>query len=314
METKSKPFLNSGEFIVLRFSCHLILKDIFQEIFVPSLLFVTNKRIFIESTIDSKQTYSIPYQEIVEMEQAKSFDRYSFVIRALIDVSVMVDFEYVQRFISIIKTLRESSIRSHSECDYYSNLLKGKFDKVGNIQRFFVSMEKSKYFINDNLVLEFPLSYGVIRNFDILREIIEADEFIIFSIIFLIATLLNLSFNFANFGILMCGSGFILLTANGFHMIFTKTPKIKSEPSFENKDEQNEIKYYFDNFQKRIFWKTPKKTLDVVFFLFTATLLFIFCDPLIVLGISLIAMSFVERWDPFGFGSFSEIISDFFSF
>lgn len=314
MEEKSNVFLNTGELIVLKFSCHLIVNDIFQDVFVPALLYLTNKRVFIESTIDSSKVYSIPFKEIIEIERTKSLDYFSFVIRALTDVSIMVDFEHIPRFISIIKTLTESSLRSGSECDYYSHILKNKFEKAGNIQRFIQSLEDSHYFMDDKLVIDIPITHRMIRHFDILREVIEIDEFVIFAILFLISSHLNLLFHFMNFGAFICGSGFLFLVILGFHVIFSKTVKIEKDQSNVFNDEQKNIHYYIDNFQKRIFWKIPKKTLDVALFLFSGTLLFSFCDPFIVLGISLIAMSFVEKWDPFGFGSFPEIISNFFSF
>ena len=65
---------------------------------------------------------------------------------------------------------------------------------------------------------------------------------------------------------------------------------------------------------KRLLWKNPKQTLEVEFFLLSVALLFLGFDPAFVLATALFGQGFVERWNPFGFGSLWEIITNLFSF
>ncbi|KAH0789358.1 hypothetical protein GPJ56_006721 [Histomonas meleagridis] len=330
-----KGFLLADEFIILSDNtCHLIQEVVNQAIYTPSVLYLTNRRIYLEPSIEGVDNVSIYINEIIELKQSDIYDCNAIEIETNVKTSIMIsDPDKSKPFIDLVSLLTDAMKQGQVECDTLSLALQRKVLESNSLNEFFKSFNKSNVGLTKTEPRPVPLetsiidSIGQISPFFVLlikiaEELISIDESLAFSITFPVVLLFSVIFRFFNFGVWICGAIFLILAIHGLYKIFAKTPKKKEiMRSFENtnneissKDFISSFRKFIASFHKRVLWENPRQTLEVVMFLLSAGLLFASWSPLLVLGTTIVGLAYLERWNPFGFGSLSDILSNFFKF
>ena len=134
-----------------------------------------------------------------------------------------------------------------------------------------------------------------------------------FAVLITFLGIMNILVYFFGFGFLFA---FVPLTAIIVIAILQRIGRWKSVPLPDYTDAPGNIKNFMqkiDEFRHivkvRFVWGEPQITLQTCEFLLVMCLVFYFLDPFIILAISLIGLSFFERWDPFKLGSLSKLLS-----
>ena len=62
----------------------------------------------------------------------------------------------------------------------------------------------------------------------------------------------------------------------------------------------------------RLRWGNPRATADICLYFLTAMFLFMNLDPALILTLTLFTFGFLEGWNPFGFGTLSDMLRNLF--
>lgn len=324
-----KDHLASDEFVIsVDTSSHLIQGKGNQFSLTPAHLFLTNRHIFVSPTVQNIDLVTIQLAEITNMNIHEMNDCLLLTIQADDEINIFIpDPEQQHAFMEIVTKLVAALSNGQIDCDSLALSLQRRFIESESTTAFYQTVSANK----DNLVEQPPVDqldspYEMlnhinptpIRLLDVVVNLLNLGDFFVFSIFTTIVLLLSVLFYFVPFGVVVCGVTSSVITRKGFQMIFSKRPRNKKNKHHTTKNPQLQsyIKSYetfTEAFKKRILWRNPRATLETVIFLLSTATMFVFYDPAFVLMISMFGLSFVERWNPFGFGSLQEIISNLFT-
>lgn len=323
-------FLTSDEFVIIRDdSCHLIHKgETEQIVLTPATLFLTNRKVYVEPTVQPVPPASLALEQIDDIEETETNSCLCLRMNNTLTIFVP-EHEHQISFGELVTKLAAAAKREQIECDSLSLSLQRRFIEAKTLSRFYALYKANK----DNLVDEPPIDAEMdtlemlqqinaapVRVVDVLTDFIGLGEFVPFALFVTFVGILAVVFVYIPLGVFVCGLAFLAIMKHGFNLIFSKTPRkdefYKFAPQI-SRDFKAYIKSYelFTNaFRKRFMWRNPRQTLETAMFLVSTAAMFAFCDPAFVLLIALVGLSYVERWNPFGFGSISEIFTALFQF
>ena len=329
-ESRERPaFLMSDEFVIIRDeSCHLIHGSGQQIALTPATLYLTNRKVYVEPQVPNVPPASLALEQIETTEETETNDCLCLWINKSLTIFVP-EHEHQVSFGELVMKLSAAAKREQIECDSMSLSLQRRFIEAKTLSRFYAQYKANK----DNLVDEPPIEAEMdtlemlqqinaapVRVVDVLTDFIGLGEFVPFALFITFIGVLAIVFVYVPLGVFVCGLAFLAIMKHGFSLIFSKTPRKDEFYKFApriSRDFKAYIQSYeiFTNaFRKRFMWRNPRQTLETAMFLVSTAAMFAFCDPAFVLLIALIGLSYVERWNPFGFGSISEILTALFQF
>lgn len=323
-----KELLASDEFVImLDSSIHLVQGKGTQFSLTPSKLFLTNRHIFISPTVQNVDLVEIQLSDIKEMKIQEINDCSVLTMQASDEINIFIpDPDQQRAFQEIVNKLTAALEKGQIDCDSLALSLQRRYIESETVASFYETVSANK----DNLV-EQPLNESnpeniilthytpaPIRFIDVIVSLINMGDSFVFAIFATIILFLSILFHFIPIGVLICGLTAFIISRYGFQVIFSKKKPITN--IFPNSSNNPQIRSYIksydtftESFKKRILWRNPRSTLETVMFLISSATMFAFFDPAFVLMISMFGLSFVERWNPFGFGSPQEIISNLFT-
>ncbi|OHT02072.1 hypothetical protein TRFO_07245 [Tritrichomonas foetus] len=319
---KALPPLSTGEFIIIQDdSCHLVTGSESQVTLTPSNLFLTNLKLIIEPIFDSVEPCAIPLSSITNCNQKDINDcpilNISYSPNGLIRIFIPDNDQQIV-VARLLARLCAASEIGQADCDKISKAIHNQILNFGSLQKFYKAYKDLKIdFDRESTKTELltKINPAPVDFFDVLSNIIQTSELLMFSIIITLVLMIALVFSFIPFGVFFFGFIFIVVTRYGLMMVFNEDfePFIGSDFDAKMKKEfRTFIRAYetfMHSFQNRFLWNNPRHTLEVVMFLLASTLLFTAYDPAAVLAFSSIGLAFVERWNPFGFGSLFELFT-----
>ncbi|KAK8860404.1 hypothetical protein M9Y10_012069 [Tritrichomonas musculus] len=324
-----KELLASDEFVIMVDpSSHLVQGKGTQFSLTPSKLFLTNRHIFISPSVKNVDLEEIQLSDIKETKIQEINDCTVLTLLANDEINVFIpDPDQEHAFMEILNKLVSALENGQIDCDSLALSLQRRYIESETIASFYQTVSANK----DNLV-EQPMADTTpenlilnhytpapIRFIDVVVSLINMGDFFVFAILSTIVLFFSILFHFIPIGVLVCGLTAFIISRYGFQVIFSKKKhitNIKLPNSSNNPQIRSYIKSYetfSESFKKRILWRNPRSTLETVMFLISSATMFAFFDPAFVLMISMFGLSFVERWNPFGFGSPQEIISNLFT-
>jgi hypothetical protein len=320
--------LNSDEFIIIKDdSCQLIHGSPPKVSLSPSSLYLTNRRVYIEPRFQGKARAQVALASISSTEETIQNDILVLKLKGQPLVSVFIpDNENQHSFGELILKLAAAAKNSETDCDALSLSLQRRFIECQqSLREFYRLFHANKNHLVNGPPTDVPhpgsfQEGGAMQAVEFLCDMITFSEYFPLGLIVTLVCILSLVFYFIPFGVVFCGAIFMAMMKIGFSLIFSKTPW-RNEDGMAMKGavtcETGSIRVYEtfrDAFRKRFLWRNPRHTLETAVFLLSTAAMFAFCDPAFVLGISLVGLAFIERWNPFGYGSISEIFSALFSF
>jgi hypothetical protein len=328
METMESLSLEPDEFLIIKDdSCQLthVYQD--QTYFHPALLYLTNRRVYIAPSVPNVESVLVSLDSI----QSVAFGHFNDVLGLKIvgssTLSIFLpDPDHQESFSGLISKLAAAAKSGQIDCDSLSLSLQRRFIQSQSISEFYQLIRGNEDHLVDSPPIDAPQHEGLrsstealpVRLIDFLNDLICADEYLTIGFFFTIFSLLSILFYFIPFGVFSCGTIFLLMLRQGFNMIFSKRPRMTRQTldvaSANSSPYRKSLDQFLESFSKRIMWRNPRQTLETVMFLVSTATMFFFCDPAFVLLISLVGLSFVERWNPVGFGSISEIFANLFTF
>lgn len=327
--SEGEDFLASDEFVILKdTACHLLIGSELQINLYPSVLYLTNRQIYVKPLIPNIDVASIDISGISLYEEKEMNDCLGLAITGKENQLIRIfipDNQQQKGFTKLLDKLMTESQKSQNQCDSLALSVQRRVIESKSLSEFYQCLEENL----DNLVEEPPqmdsqdpaveilctLSPAPLRFVDVFNNLISINETFFFTIMVTIIAFFSVVFAVIPFGVFLCGSAFVLITQYGFQLIFSKTPKKLKHLGFDTKFVRqfqgfiDSYEKFYGYFCKRILWGNPRYTLETVMFLLSTALLFAFYDPAFVLTISMFGLGLVERWNPFGFGSLPEIFS-----
>ena len=332
--------LSQDEFVILKDDmCHIVTGAGQQIKILPSTLYLTNKRVFVTTPYDKINKYFMDLDIINTCLKAETNDCNLLKIvgtNPLNTLSIYIpNQEHQDTFAEILQKLLTTMDEGQTQFDALALGLQRRVRESGDINKFYDEYNN----IKDNLINEPPTqaaskeseqSIKLLTHFeetpfkfiDVIDDMINRSEVLFFAVLAGLILLANFIFLYIPIGFFLSFTIFLVLLKNGVQIIFTKDSaklrKKTQETSQKWRMRFSKIIGSFEKFrvafEKRLMWKNPRQTLDVVMFLLSVSLLFRFFDPAFVLATAMFGLGFVERWNPFGFGSLSEIITNLFTF
>ena len=133
-----------------------------------------------------------------------------------------------------------------------------------------------------------------------------------------IVSRLSILFRILPFGVWFFGLVFALVARYGVRVLFSYEEVDAKAREIDSKL-RNQFRHLLDayeecktTFHNRFLWTCPRQTLEVVMFVLACGLLFSCLDPATILAFSMIGLAVVERWNPFGFGSLTDMVTTLF--
>ena len=330
--------LLEDEFVIIKDeTCHLVSGQGQSIKIVPGTLFLTNQKMFVTTPYDKINTHFMNLNDVSKCMKTETNDcDYLKIIGSnpLHTLSIYIpNPDHQNTFAEILQKLLETLVTGQTQFDALALGLQRRVREAETIEKFYETYSV----IKDNLIQEPPTQAAAKANdqtiqllthyqpapfqfIAVIEDVIGRSETLLFATIGGILLLFTLIFMYIPFGFFVSFTMFVVILKHGINIIFAKENSAakKHNSSMKWRKAFRKIIGTFEKFRisldKRLLWKNPKQTLEVEFFLLSVALLFLGFDPAFVLATALFGQGFVERWNPFGFGSLWEIITNLFSF
>lgn len=331
-EMQDVDFLGEGEFIVLIDElCHLVRGSDLEIVLVPSILYLTNRRIYVRSRVEETRAFSVSLFQIKSLTQKDIND--CAVLNIFHDDEplriFMPDNDRHGAFAEILTKIHEVSLISKERCDLLCMAYQRCIKTAENLGEFY-----KKYSQDPSIVVESIPKSSSAQNMEALQVIgvnpnriidalvgtFELSERLFFGILFAAIAVLSVLFRILPFGAWFFGILFILITRHGIRMLFSDEDPATKPNALDGKIEKRfkslakAYKQVKEVFKSRFLWENPRHTLETVMFLLACGLLFSCFDPATILALSMIVLAIVERWNPLGFGALTDMFSSLFDF
>ena len=329
--------LLEDEFVILKDeTCHIV-SGAGQSIkIVPGTLYLTNQKMFVTTPYDKVNKHFMNLNDVSQCIKAETNDCDLLKIigsNPLHTLSIYIpNPDHQDTFAQILQKLLETLGTGQTQFDALALGLQRRVKEAGTIENFYNTYND----IKDNLIQEPPTQAAAKANdqtiqllshfqpapfqiIAVIEDVINRSEMLLFATIGGILLFFTLVFMYIPFGFFVSFAAFVIILKYGIDIILAKDNYGAKKHNTSGKWRQTFRKIigtfekFRISFDKRLLWKNPKQTLDVEFFLLSVALIFLAFDPAFVLATALFGQGFVERWNPFGFGSLWEIITNLFS-
>lgn len=323
--------LEEKEFVVLSDkSCHIASSSGKQISIIPSTVIITNRRVIIRPMHGVPEEDIRRLSDITEVEKGIASDCSIIQIRSPQQDEVWIHIPTEKHLVSMTKLLDmliAATSRSQRELDTTASALVREIDALG-LGAFYERFDSIKESIEtDPLIQSSQIQYFLSTInpkastfFKIHGDIVLRSETLWFAIAIMVIILLGLIFKLCPFGCVVSLGIFSLIAQKGVKICI---PRNRSE---EKKDDRRmsamnaafrrrfpvfyaELDRFKDAFHQCISWESPRRTFEILLFLFATTLAFTFLSPALLLFLSTVAFFVIERFNPFGYGSISDIVS-----
>lgn len=331
-EKSAKPVFPDDEFVILIDPLtHLVTGSGLQISLEPAELYLTNREVYVKPIYNNFEHVSISLFNITTFEQKEINDCQVLCINGLNDALIQIfipDLAQMLSFAEILTKLLAASESGQNECDSLSLKIQRYVKQSGTLKHFYLLYQSNKNLFDEsastNPYIETPIAYISRLNpaqiyIDSFINLAELSQLSVFALFLLIIGILSIIFSYIDFGVCLCGIGFVCITKYGLDLAFSKVPDI-DPPTFNPTYYKKFPKFFYayetfvESARRRILWTSPKQTLDTVLFLLASGLMFTCNDPALLLAFSMFGLGFVERWNPWGFGSLMEILKTLFQF
>ncbi|EAY07730.1 hypothetical protein TVAG_118110 [Trichomonas vaginalis G3] len=320
--------LENGEFLIFEDGgCHMVGQAQKSVQYTPSTLSLTNLHIKLNPKYDLEIPRKIALRDITKFQEKVVED--APVLEILSDDVSQTILLFIPEephriaFVKLFQKLCAANNLGQDKCNecalryrlqmkaskdlnqFYSNINSGN-ENESPIDQILKPSDLSYY----QLLSSFHVVFTVC-NF--ISDIQDTSPMLFFAVLITFLGIMNILAYFFGFGFLFA---FVPLTAIIVIAILQRIGRWKSVPLPDYTDAPGNIKNFMqkiDEFRHivkvRFVWGEPQITLQTCEFLLVMCLVFYFLDPFIILAISLIGLSFFERWDPFKLGSLSKLLS-----
>lgn len=323
----------NGEFLILEDKdCHLVGKAGMQTQFTPSTLVLSNFHIFMYPQFDVEVMRKIAFSDITKFLQAV-IDESPILDIVSEDESQTIHLFIPEEnnrngFVKLFQILCSQYDKSQQDCDQSALYYRKKLQDAGSIRAFYEQIinepqpifdekekeDKETTPSEEKPEMQFKPSYQkVLSAYDFVADLIDISPVLIFSALFILAAILSFVFKKLPFGIyvplllfsFICYTGIRKITG---HKIDIEFVDAENAP-FGLKSFSNTADSFIEKIKKRLFWEKPDSTIEIAEFLVVISALFAFFEPLFVLFITVVGLSFFDRWDPFRLGSLAALLS-----
>lgn len=331
--------LSPEEFVILQDDmCHFVSGTDSQIKILPSTLFLTNKKILIKTPYDKVNTYFINIADIDTFVQTETNDCNVLKMIGKDPKNTLSIFfpdpDHQSTFSELLAKLLETQQIGQTQFDALALGIQRRVRECGDVNKFYTEYHT----IKDNIINEppqavQPVSENAVKllyhfqgassqSIDAFNDMISRSETLFFATVIGFILVFNILFILMPFGMFVCATLFIIILNRGTKLLFSKDAK-NLKQKMKELDQQLRKRFrkiigsferFKTAFDRRILWKNPRETLEVEIFLLSVALMFYAFDPAFVLATSMFGLGFVERWNPFGFGSLQEIIAELFNF
>lgn len=322
--------LGDGEFLILSDdSFHAVGQAGLQIQITPTALYLTNLHLFMEPQFDVEITRKIALSEISGFVDAIVNDC------PVLDIVSTDSGQTIHLFIpdetrktaftSIVSRLIDGMKENQEACDKEAMQLRRSCQNSESLQSFYESVINGKTEGHEQNEAEKEEKKAVKKKaretvhrslipFNFFADFVQTSDHLFFAVAILTIGILSKVFKYVSFGTFISAALFTLIVVFGLQKVRGKKhigerinpedaePAVREFLASSNK--------FLDHIERRIFWGVPESTLETVTFLLTLVLLFMLFDPVWLLLISLVGLAFFDRWDPFGCGSLSTILSN----
>jgi hypothetical protein len=323
--------LANGEFEVLTDnSFHIVGQQTQQASISPIILHMTNRRVIIEPLLDAEHMHSILLSSIT------GFDR-----RVANDVSVLVILfgagELVQLYIpeevrepvlqELVGYMRNLATQPPAIADKAALALHHMIQASATLQEFYAGYrgppiieaetQKVEEAEEDPKVKE-RFTMNVLRArfelFDFFANVIDISPVFLAAILLSTATALSFMLRWCSFGAFAGIVGMVVMIGAGIQKLFGVDPTVEEVPI---EKVQNNLQPFFrasnqfhNEINRRVYWGDRSASVQLAAFFVVLLLLFVLFDPTFLLIGSLAGLAFVDRWNPFGIGPLSTLLSN----
>ena len=324
--------LEGDEFVIMKDdTCHIVFGSGFQFSLAPSVLYLTNRRIIAKPVfLDSPPSYV--YVAKITSFSEKEINDCTVLITASVDAEPLKlffpDNSKQDAFCDILAKMCAASKLGPAQCDSFALALQRSVLKAKSLAEFF-----EKYREDPNSALDDPLRSGSTNPaieiltqinanpkalFETLVATFELSEHLFFGVVVTGVAMLSILFRILPFGVWFFGLVFALVARYGVRVLFSYEEVDAKAREIDSKL-RNQFRHLLDayeecktTFHNRFLWTCPRQTLEVVMFVLACGLLFSCLDPATILAFSMIGLAVVERWNPFGFGSLTDMVTTLF--
>ena len=327
-KTKQPLELENGEFLILEDGqCHMIAQTDNQLQFTPSTLSLTNFHIFVNPQYDNEILRKIALSDIIKFDK-KDVDETPVLDIISEDSAQSIrlfipEEKHRTAFITIFNKLCAANEIGQEKCNECELKFRRKLQSAGTLNEFYEeinsgvdeesSSEKTEL-ENELQIRQFSSYFEKLFIFcDYFADIIETSPLFFFIPILIIAGVLTIILKYVNLGVFLPS---VMLISIIFIAILINIGKIKEEGDLDFTNSAPNIREFMtpihsfkQEMKSRFSWLTPEVTLQTCEFLLILIIMFGCLDTFFILIASLIGLAFVERWDPFRFGSLSTFLS-----
>lgn len=320
--------LDNGEFLIYEDKgCHLVGQSSSSLQYTPSTMYLTNFHIKLDPQFDVEIPRKIALRDITRFGQKVVEE--TEILQILSDdasqsISLFIPDEmHRNSFVKMFKKLCDAATLGQDKCNELAVKYRMQFRSSKDLNHFYENVNKDVENDSpiDQILKPSEISYyQLLSSFNVLfticdyiSDIQDTSPMLFFAVLITFLSLVSIIVYFFNFGIVFA---FVPLSAIIAVGILQRLNRWKTVPRPDYTDSPNNIKQFMikiddfrHDFKQRLTWGDPHATLQTCEFLIAICFIFYFLDPLVVLGISLVGLSFFERWDPFKLGSLSKLLS-----
>lgn len=313
--------LDEGEFLIVQDeNAHMVCVDGDQINFSPSIIRLTNLRVILEAKYEINRRMEVFYSDIKTVcqntyNESPVLDIISAKEDKIVHVFIPDDKNRIA-FASALSNLCSAGEENQEKCNRYGLLLQRRFQNCASIQDFYASVSHISLDLADECAETEKEMTETLNPFNLFADFVDRWPELFFLAISAIAAILSIVFGFFSFGCTVCVLILSMMIVSGIRLIENRERSNLMDFNINENDKRRPMKAFLassnqfrDTLLKRLFWYDRHQSLEVARFMIIVLLLFMICDPAVLLIIALLGLAFFERWDPFKLGSFSAVLS-----
>jgi hypothetical protein len=155
--------------------------------------------------------------------------------------------------------------------------------------------------------------HELLRPYDFIANLIVISPTLLALILFMVAVALTLVVQVVSFGTFVASVGLAVVIIFGIRKLLGANHTVDPVPIEKVQKSMRPFfkaaDLFYTQVDNRVFWADRAAALQFGTFCLTLLLLFVLFDPTFLLLVSLVGLAFFERWNAFGLGSLSTILS-----
>ena len=322
----SESSFENSEFLILKEDSFHAVGQVGPQVQVlPAVVYLTNIHIYVEPTFEVEMTRKLAIADITGFSDSIVSDC------PVLDVTCAESGQTVHLFIhdetrkrsfrAIVQQLVSSCLSGQSACDRVAIQLRRAVKNCATLQEFY-ELVAEKGVLNvesaaspENSDRSHASRVRLARGLApcaFFADCVETSPHLLFTALVLLAGVLSRVLHHVSFGSFVSANFLVLVVIFGIRRIAGG----RGPEKLAGDDAESAVREFLvatDEFascvDERLLWGNPSKTLEVAALLLSLVLLFAFFDPAFLLLVSLVGLAFFDRWNPFGLGSLSTILS-----